>query len=700
MPTTFEQQVTFLNTSDLAATAEFYGSTLGLPLVHEQPGFVLFYQTSPDAFLGICLRASREPSDVAGAIPTLVVPDSAAVDAWQITLEAKGVVLEKRAGPGVSSDGKHIPTIYNLFIRDNAGYLIEIQAFLDPAWPAPEHEAHHVADDLYEALISMTATEAIAQLRLGTVTPSELIDAFIAQYAKTEVAVNAVPIICIERARAAAAQLAETGHPSPTPPGYLYGLPVVIKDLSAVEGVRFTSGSPIYRDNIAAASDPIVLELESKGAIIVGKSNTPEFGAGSNTFNPVFGATVTPWDVRRSAGGSSGGAAAALASGTAWLATGSDLGGSLRIPAAFCGIYGFRVSPGRVCKPLGASGPLVSLHSISGPMARTAADLALFLDSMVDLSVEQQVGWDFAAPFNFPAGVACYTDVVAPSVYPALLPKRVAWSGDLNGLIAGLVEPQTLAMCEAAAAWFGSGARGGASLTTACPDLSKSRMIFNLLRGQSFAAGRADDMANSRELLKPEVVWNIGLGLAANDAPEAVVAAESAHQQLFDDVVAFFGEYDMLITPTVLVTPYDINMRYPNRIPGAEFGNYIDWMVLSWALTVTSCPIISMPIGFTTEGLPVGLQIVAKPFAEPVLLAAAAAYEAAHPEVAGATPTTPVRPDNAFEATVDGPRTVKEAQEHAESPAGQGIYPGTQGGAFEALFDPLDATGALFKSSL
>eukprot|EP01052_Picozoa_sp_SAG31_P036247 SAG31_NODE_4493_length_3188_cov_2.660084_4_plen_307_part_00 len=195
---------------------------------------------------------------------------------------------------------KIIASIYNLFIRDPAGYLVEIQAFLDPAWPALPPA---VSADQSNSLVAMTASQVVAQLRLGTITPAQLIDAFLARHSQTDVAVNAVPTLCIERARAVAAAMARKGHPTQPPPGYLFGLPVVIKDLTDVEGVQTTRGSPIYRDNTATSSDPIVLELERKGAIIVGKSNTPEWGAGSNTFNEVFGATVCPFDVRRSAGG-------------------------------------------------------------------------------------------------------------------------------------------------------------------------------------------------------------------------------------------------------------------------------------------------------------------------------------------------------------------------------------------------------------
>ena len=241
-PAAFGQLVVFTNTSDLEESRAFYGGVLELPLVLEQAGFVLIFQSSRDSFLGVCLRGSREAGDTTGAIPTLVCDTPAAVDRWQAKLQAKGVAIEKRAGSGVSSDGKLIPSIYNLFIRDPAGYLVEIQAFLDPAWPSPPPPFAPASDGA--ALVAMSATEAVSQLRLGAVTPSQLIDAFVEQHAKVEAAVNAVPILCVERARAAAAALAEAGHPSPPPPGYLFGLPVVIKDLSAVEGAAARRFSP------------------------------------------------------------------------------------------------------------------------------------------------------------------------------------------------------------------------------------------------------------------------------------------------------------------------------------------------------------------------------------------------------------------------------------------------------------------------
>jgi len=678
--------VTFVNTSCLEATADFYGRMLQLPLVYESPGFVLFYRVAPNSYLGVCLRGSREAGDVKGAIPTFVCQSRAEVDSWQEKLEKLGIAIEKRAGLGISSDGKHIPTIYNLFIRDPAGYLVEFQVFLDPAWPPIERP---LATAKGAELIGMTASAVVAKLRAREVAPCQCIDAFAAQHVRTEAAVDAVPILCIERARAAALALGAR-PPSPLPPGYLHGLPVVVKDLSAVAGVRFVRGSPIYRSAVAEVSHPDVLTLEAKGAVVVGKSNTPEFGAGSQTFNPVFGPTNNPFDVRRTAGGSSGGAAAALASGTAWLATGSDLGGSLRIPAAFCGVYGFRVSPGRIARNTDTpSGPFVSLHTITGPMARTVADLALLLDAMIDYDLApRQVGWDFDAPFNFPAGATCYGDCTAPSIAAEIRPVRIAWSADLNGLISGALDVEALELCKAAAHWFSQSSEGATVTDGVCPDLSDARMIFNLLRGESFAETLRDEWATARNLLKPEVCWNIALGHVATAKPDSLDRARAAHAKLFQGVERFFEDYDMLVTPTVLMPPFDVGIRYPSRVAEVQFDNYVDWMVLSWATTVTQCPILAMPIGLTKAGLPVGLQLIAKPFSEPTLLAAAAAFEAAHPEIAGLVPLqAPRRLENELEAAIVGPRTAKRARLHAEAEAA----------SFEAMLKPAALGTSFFR---
>ena len=228
-----------------------------------------------------------------------------------------------------------------------------------------------------------TAREMVDLLAKGEIRPKEAIDAAAERIAATNGAVNAMVTLCLERAYAAAARIETEGHPEQPGPGYLYGLPVSIKDLHHVEGVLCTQGSPIYADHISVESDLEVRTLEANGAIVIGKSNTPEFGAGANTFNEVFGSTRNPWDTRMNCGGSSGGAAVNLATGQTWLATGSDLGGSLRIPGAFNSIVGFRPSPGRCPRGTSASLNLFDDMSVVGPMARNVGDVALMLDAMV-----------------------------------------------------------------------------------------------------------------------------------------------------------------------------------------------------------------------------------------------------------------------------------------------------------------------------
>ncbi|MCY4190981.1 MAG: amidase family protein, partial [Rhodospirillaceae bacterium] len=305
-----------------------------------------------------------------------------------------------------------------------------------------------------------SATEIVALLKDGEVSSDDLLDALEARIAAVDGAVNALPITCWDRARIAAADAdRET---------VLAGLPVAIKDLSAVQGVRTTFGSPIFADNVPSHSDYVVERLEARGGIVYAKSNTPEFGAGANTFNPIFGATRNPWDTRMSAAGSSGGAAAALASGTAWLAHGSDLGGSLRTPAGFNSVVGLRPSPGLI-----PSGPDITTYQtlgVQGPMGRSVADVALMLDAMA--------GPDPRDPRTMSLSVDSY--VAALTSESADL--RVAWLGDLGETV---VDPEIKALCAEAAAGFS--ALGG-RVDEACPDLSGAFDCFQTLRAAFFAA--------------------------------------------------------------------------------------------------------------------------------------------------------------------------------------------------------------------
>jgi amidase len=324
------------------------------------------------------------------------------------------------------------------------------------------------------------------RLRRRELRPLDLVEAALARIAEVEPAVNAMPTLCAERARAHARRLERT---PPEGPGWLGGLPIAVKDLTPVTGVRTTFGSPIYADHVPDRSDLMVEILEARGAIVVGKSNTPEFGAGGNTFNPVFGQTVNPWDTRMSCAGSSGGSAVALATGEVWLATGSDLAGSLRTPASFCSVVGLRPSPGRV--PSAPRELPFDRLSVEGPMGRTVADVALLLDAMA--------AQDPADPLSYPAPAESY----ASAAERRRVPRRVAFSPDLG---ISPVDPEVKALTAAAAARF---AELGAEVAEDCPDFSEAPETFHVLRAVGYVAGREPLYRTKRNLLKEDIVWNI-----------------------------------------------------------------------------------------------------------------------------------------------------------------------------------------------
>ena len=453
-------------------------------------------------------------------------------------------------------------------------------------------------------LCKKTAREMVALLAKGEVSPLELIDIAADRIAATDGVLNALPTLCYERARDRAKALMQR-RPGRPPRGYLHGLPVAIKDLTDVAGVRTTYGSPIYADHVPARSDLLVETLEAKGAVVIAKSNTPEFGAGAQTFNEVFGTTANPWNTRLTPGGSSGGAAVALAAGQVWLATGSDLGGSLRTPASFCSVVGLRPSPGRV-----AHGPATLPYatlSVEGPMGRTVGDVALLLDA--------QAGQHPRDPLSLPAPKQPFI----AAVEQPLGPKRVAFSADLK---LGPVAAEVREICGRAAASF---ATLGAEVVEDCIDFGPAEWVFQTLRGAQFAAGRAPLLETHRDQLKPEVIWNIehGLKLTADE----IGRAERERGALYHRTAAFFERYDLLLTPAAIVPPFEHRHRYVSEVEGVKFPTYISWVVPAFAVTLTSCPAISVPCGFTREGLPVGLQIVGPPRGEAKLLAAAQLFE-------------------------------------------------------------------------
>ncbi len=444
----------------------------------------------------------------------------------------------------------------------------------------------------------MTATGAVAKLRAGEVSPAEMIDAAELRHGQVDGAVNAVPTPCFDRARQRADAVARDS--------LLAGLPVTIKDLTEVAGVRTTFGSPIFADHVPEASDILVERLEAAGALVIGKTNTPEFGAGGNTFNPVFGMTRNPWDTRLSVAGSSGGAAASLATGTSWLAQGSDLGGSLRTPAGFNSVVGLRPSPGRV--PFSSRLPWDPL-GVQGPIARTVADAALFLDAMA--------GHHPHDPLSLPSPEQAYVNAVAGAA--ANPPRRVAWSPDL-GFAA--VEPVIASACAEAAAGL---AAFGVAVEEATPDLSGAVDAFQTLRALRMVNLHGEKLAAHRDRIKDDLVWNIEKGLALT--PQDIARAEAARTDIHHRMAAFFEVYDLLLCPAMQALPYPVEQLWVDEIAGRKLDTYIDWISITFAITVTACPALSLPCGFSGDGLPIGLQIVGPPRGEAQVLAAAALLE-------------------------------------------------------------------------
>lgn len=463
-------------------------------------------------------------------------------------------------------------------------------------------------------LIRMTAVDVVHGLEAGEITPFDCLDALEARIAAVDGAVNALPTLCFERARAHAARLMKRPMAERGP---LAGLPVPIKDLADVSGVRSTQGSPIFRDRIAEASDLVVTHLEGNGGIVYAMSNSPEFGAGAHTFNEVFGITRNPWNTALSASGSSGGAAVALATGMAWVAHGSDLGGSLRNPASFCGVVGMRPSPGRVAASVFSK--IDSTLGVEGPMARNVEDLALLFDAMV--------GEEPADPLSLPSDGTSFL-AAARSGWK---PKRVAVSRDL-----GLppVDRRVADLVMAAARKLEG---EGVVVEEAHPDLGETRDCAQTLRALSYA-NMKPLLDSHGALLKPEVVWNIERGLRLTGAE--IARAEAQRGEMFRRMRRFFETYDLLLCPTTIVPPFPVEQRYVAECDGVKLETYVDWLMIVHAITLTASPAISIPCGFTADHLPVGLQVVAPGRGEARLLAGARFIE----QVLGLGAITPIDP--------------------------------------------------------
>ena len=435
----------------------------------------------------------------------------------------------------------------------------------------------------------LTATELVRLVRAKELSALEVMEAHLAQIERVNPEVNAIVTLTAQRAmdRARATDDALTRGEEVGP---LAGLPVAHKDLFPTEGVRTTFGSLVYKDLVPDHDALIVERLKGAGAISVGKTNTPEFGAGSQTFNEVFGETLNPYDLTRTCGGSSGGAAVALACGMVPVADGSDMGGSLRNPASFCNVVGFRPSPGRVPSWPDPT-PWLSL-TVDGPMARTVEDTALMLSAIA--------GPDARCPLSIPEPASLFMRPLERDFGGV----RIAWSRDLGGLP---VDPRVTAVLESQRYAFES---LGCAVEDTQPDFADADEVFKTLRAWRYELAYGELLVDHRDEMKDTVVWNIEEG-ARLSGPQ-LGRAERKRTELFHRVRTFTESYEFLVSPVSQIPPFDVAQRYVTEIAGEQMETYIDWMKSCYYVSVAGLPAVSVPCGFTREGLPVGVQIAGR----------------------------------------------------------------------------------------
>jgi amidase len=454
-------------------------------------------------------------------------------------------------------------------------------------------------------LFYRSAVELAGLIRAHEISARELVELHLDRIACTNDQVNAIVTLCPERALAEAAE-ADAALARGEDVGPLHGLPLAVKDTHATAGLRTTSGSPLFAEHVPAEDELVVARERAAGAIVVGKTNVPEFAAGSHTFNPVFGVTRNPYDLGRSAGGSSGGAAAALACGMVPLADGSDMGGSLRNPASFCNVVGFRPSPGRVPSHPAAA-PWATM-GVQGPMARTVEDVALLLSV--------QAGPDARSPIALDEPGAAFRPPLGADVRGL----RLGWSPDLGGSVP--VDPAVVEVLERSVGVFED---LGGTVERACPDFSGAEEVFRALRAWQFdlMLGQLRDRHGDR--MKPSLVWNIDEGRRLRGSDLA--RAEVLHGELYHRVRRFFEEFDALLLPVSQVPPFPAELEYPATVADEPQQTYLDWMRSSYFVSATGCPALSVPAGFTADGLPVGLQIVGAHRADLAVLRLGSAFE-------------------------------------------------------------------------
>ncbi|MBT2522578.1 amidase [Arthrobacter sp. ISL-28] len=451
----------------------------------------------------------------------------------------------------------------------------------------------------------LSAVELTAAIRTKTISAREALADHLDRIAEVNPVINAVVTLDVEGAQALAARADQvTASGTELPP--LHGLPMTHKDTNNTAGMLTTQGSLALRDFVPEADDLIVARLKAAGVITTGKSNVPEFGAGSHTFNELFGTTTNPYAPTLSAGGSSGGVAAVVASRIQSIGDGSDMGGSLRIPASFCNVAGFRPSTGVI--PMPSAVNAYAWLGRTGPMARSVEDLALFMSVTA--------GRDPRVPY--PQGLE--PEAFRASLDTDMRGVRIGWSRDFG--IGVPVEPGILDHLERQLAVF----EGlGAVVEEATPDFSEADLVFGNTRAMDFAAGIGPIVERFGDLIKPEVRWNVAMGQALT--AQDLIETTAARTRLELSVQEFFGRYDLFASPCAQVLPFDATLRYPSEVAGVASETYLDWMRSACVLSATGLPVLSVPAGFNSAGLPIGLQLAGNHYTDMQLLRWGHAFE-------------------------------------------------------------------------
>ena len=457
-----------------------------------------------------------------------------------------------------------------------------------------------------EPLHWWSAHDLVRAIRTREVSAVEVMRAHLDRIAERNPQLNAIVTLLDEREALALAEEADRAVASGAVLGPLHGLPFAVKDLMDTAGMRTTYGSPMYADHVPAQDSLLAARVRAAGALVIGKTNTPEWGAGSQTFNPVFGITRNPHDPALTCGGSSGGAAVVLAAGMLPLADGSDLGGSLRNPAAFCNVVGMRPSPGRV--PSGTVDDAFDPHPVLGPMARSVRDTGLLLSVLA--------GYDARSPIALADDPSGFADVPARELGNV----RIAWSATADGV------PVQREILDVLAGARGALAAQGATVTELEPDLSGADEVFETFRALGMVA-MADAVEATPELVKETIRGNVAQGLALH--PREISRAARLRTALYRRTTALLGEHDVLALPVTQVLPFPVEQEYPTEIEGVPLQGYIEWMRSCSRISATTLPSISIPAGFTPGGLPVGLQLVGPSRGDLALLAVARAVEQA-----------------------------------------------------------------------